>query len=104
MQLWVSSYAGLGEAPSAIAEGQKGMAINALPKIQWMVSISRQIWHKSTLYWGTPITPFPFSIVCCRYPGLNVPLGTITPALLRLYPVWDQIRNDSRFQKLVSEK
>ena len=27
-----------------------------------------------------------------------------TPALLRLDPVWDQIRNDPRFQELASEK
>src|SRR6266545_3257905 len=30
--------------------------------------------------------------------------GAITPALLRLDPVWDQIRNDPRFQQLASEK
>jgi len=30
--------------------------------------------------------------------------GAITPALLRLDPRWDQIRNDPRFQELVSEK
>jgi len=28
----------------------------------------------------------------------------ITPALLRLDPVWDQIRNDPRFQELAAEK
>ena len=28
----------------------------------------------------------------------------ITPALLRLDPVWDQIRNDPRFQELAVEK
>jgi hypothetical protein len=36
---------------------------------------------------------------------LQIPYGdAITPALLRLDPVWDQIRNDPRFQELVSEK
>jgi serine/threonine-protein kinase len=29
---------------------------------------------------------------------------SLTPALLRLDPVWDPIRNDPRFQKLVEEK
>src|SRR5262245_40917445 len=29
--------------------------------------------------------------------------GAITPALLRLDPVWDQIRNDPRFQELAAE-
>jgi hypothetical protein len=36
---------------------------------------------------------------------LQIPGGTpITPALLRLDPVWDQIRNDPRFQKLAAKK
>ena len=30
--------------------------------------------------------------------------GETTPALLRLDPVWDQIRNDPRFQELAAEK
>ena len=30
--------------------------------------------------------------------------GAITPALLRLDPLWDQIRNDPRFQELATEK
>jgi serine/threonine-protein kinase len=28
----------------------------------------------------------------------------ITPAVLRLDPVWDQIRNDPRFRELAAEK
>ena len=36
---------------------------------------------------------------------LQIPYsGAITPALLRLHPVWDQIRNDPRFQELAAEK
>ncbi len=36
---------------------------------------------------------------------LQIPYADpITPALLRLDPVWDQIRNDPRFQKLATEK
>jgi hypothetical protein len=31
-------------------------------------------------------------------------MGAITPALLRVDPIWDQIRNDPRFQKLCEEK
>ena len=34
---------------------------------------------------------------------LQIPYGfAITPALLRLDPIWDQIRNDPRFQELVA--
>ncbi len=36
---------------------------------------------------------------------LQIPYGfAITPALLRLDPVWDQIRNDPRLQELAAEK
>ena len=35
---------------------------------------------------------------------LEMPNGEITPALLRLDPIWDQIRNDPRFQELAAEK
>jgi serine/threonine-protein kinase len=36
---------------------------------------------------------------------LQIPYGgAITPALLRLDPVWDQIRNDPRFQELAATK
>ena len=36
---------------------------------------------------------------------LQIPYtDAITPALLRLDPIWDQIRNDPRFQELAAEK
>ena len=36
---------------------------------------------------------------------LQIPYGgAITPALLRLDPVWDPIRNDPRFQELVASR
>ena len=36
---------------------------------------------------------------------LQIPYyGATTPAALRLDPVWDQIRNDPRFQELAAEK
>ena len=36
---------------------------------------------------------------------LQIPYAfAITPALLRLDPMWDQIRNDPRFQELAAEK
>jgi hypothetical protein len=31
-------------------------------------------------------------------------MGAITPALLRVDPVWDQILSDPRFQELAAEK
>ena len=35
---------------------------------------------------------------------LQTTSSAITPAVLRLDPTWDQIRNDPRFQELAAEK
>ena len=35
---------------------------------------------------------------------LEIPGGSLTPALLRLHPFWDPLRSDPRFQKLCEEK
>ncbi len=36
---------------------------------------------------------------------IRIPSATdITPGLMRINPIWDPIRNDPRFQKLVAEK
>ncbi len=35
---------------------------------------------------------------------LKIPGGGLTPALLRLDPIWKPLRNDPRFQKLSEEK
>ena len=53
----------------------------------------------STRCWAMPITRFPFSSGCCRYH-----MAAITPAMLRLDPVWDEIRKDPRFQELAAGK
>ena len=39
-----------------------------------------------------------------RIPFSDMSRGVMTPAMLRLDPVWDQIRNDPRFQELAAEK
>jgi tetratricopeptide (TPR) repeat protein len=95
------AYAGLGEATSAIAEGQKAMAMRPTskdpldgPRIEagmaYIYALLGDADHaipilKRLLH--TPYGPAP-----------------ITPALLRLDPQWDQIRNDPRFQELAAEK
>jgi len=36
---------------------------------------------------------------------LQIPFGaSVSPALLRIDPIWDKIRNDPRFQELAAEK
>ncbi len=96
--------AGLGEAPSAIAEGQKGMAINPTSKDPMDGPDLEADMAQIYALLGDADHAIPILNRLLQIPGLNVPLGTITPALLRLDPVWDQIRDDPRFQELVSAK
>jgi serine/threonine protein kinase len=98
------AYAGLGEAPSAIAEGQKGMAINPTSKDPMEGPDLEADMAQIYALLGDADHAIPILNRLLQIPGLNVPLGTITPALLRLDPVWDQIRSDPRFQELVAEK
>jgi len=92
------AYAGLGEAASAIAEGQKAMAMvptskdpmDGPPKEENMADIYALL--------GDADHAIP---ILKRL--LQIPYG-ITPALLRLEPILDQIRNDPRFQELAAEK
>ena len=89
------AYAGLGETASAIAEGQKAIALQPTSKDSFegpdreyaMAQIYALLGDADQ---ATPILERLLQIPC-----------SLTPAVLRLDPVWDPIRNDPRFQKLV---
>jgi tetratricopeptide (TPR) repeat protein len=92
------AYAGLGEAASAIAEGQKAMAMRPTSKDPFegpgeedsmarIYALLGDADHAVPILKRLQQIPFSFAL---------------TPALLRLDPVWDQIRNDPRFQELAS--
>jgi serine/threonine-protein kinase len=98
------AYAGLGEAPAAIAEGQKAMAINPTSKDPMEGPDLEADMAQIYALLGDADHAIPILNRLVQVPGLNVPLGTITPALLRLDPVWDQIRSNPRFQELLAEK
>jgi serine/threonine protein kinase/Flp pilus assembly protein TadD len=94
------AYAGLGETASAIAEGQKAMAIQPTSKDPVDGPVREETLADIYALLGDGDHAVP---ILKRL--LEIPYGgAITPALLRLDPVWDQIRNDSRFQELASEK
>jgi tetratricopeptide (TPR) repeat protein len=99
-----SAYAGLGEAASAIAEGQKAMAIDPSSKDPVEGPIKEERMANIYALLGDADHAIPILERLLQIPCPNVTVGTITPALLRLDPVWDQIRNDPRFQELASEK
>jgi TolB-like protein/Flp pilus assembly protein TadD len=94
------AYAGLGEADAAIEEGRKAMAVIPASKDaadgpvyeEKMARIFAQLGDADRaidLLKRLLQTPYDFAI---------------TPALLRLDPMFDPLRNDPRFQKLCEEK
>jgi TolB-like protein/class 3 adenylate cyclase/Flp pilus assembly protein TadD len=94
------AYAGLGEAASAVAEGQKGMAMD--PTSQDPLDGPGEEYTMAQIYafLGDADHAIP---VLKRL--LQIPAGGwTTPGLLRMDPVWDPIRNDPRFQELAAEK
>ena len=96
-----AAYAGLGEAASAIAEGQK--AIGLLPSSKNpefgpnleddMARIYAQLGD------ADHAIPMLKRLLRTQYAGATF----LTPATLRLDPIWDPIRNDPRFQELAAE-
>jgi TolB-like protein/Tfp pilus assembly protein PilF len=94
------AYAGLGEAASAIAEGQKAMAMDPTSKDPLDGPEEEEAMAHIYALLGDADQAIP---ILKRL--LQIPSGAaITPALLQLDPVWDQIRTDPRFQELIAEK
>jgi len=96
-----AAYAGLGEAASAIAEGEKAMAL--LPSSKnpefgpdlegEMARIYAQLGD------ADHAIPMLKRLLRTQHPSA----AFLTPATLRLDPIWDRIRNDPRFQELAAE-
>ena len=90
------AYAGLGEATSAVAEGQKAMALHPASKDPFEGPGQEETMARIYALLGDADHAIPIlkRLLQIPYP--------ITPALLRLDPIWDSIRNDPRFQELAS--
>jgi serine/threonine protein kinase len=96
------AHAGLGEAASAIAEGQKAMATHPTSKDPFGGPEEEDRMARIYALLGDADHAIP---ILKRL--LQIPCGTalfLTPATLRLDPIWDQIRNDPRFQELAEKK
>jgi serine/threonine-protein kinase len=92
------AYAGLGEAASAIAEGQKAMAMRPTSKDPFEGPGEEGRMAQIYALLGDADHAIPILKRLLQIPGGFA----LTPALLRLDPVWDQIRSDPRFQELAS--
>jgi TolB-like protein/cytochrome c-type biogenesis protein CcmH/NrfG len=96
-----AAYAGLGEATSAIAEGQK--AIGLLPSSknpEFGHDLEDEMAHiYAQLGDADHAIPMLKRLLRTHYPSATF----LTPATLRLDPIWDPIRKDPRFQELIAE-
>jgi serine/threonine-protein kinase len=90
------AYAGLGEAASAVAEGQKAMALHPTSKDPFEGPGQEENMAEIYALLGDADHAIPILKRLLQIPYIA------TPALLRLDPVWDQIRTDPRFQKLAA--
>jgi tetratricopeptide (TPR) repeat protein len=94
------AYAGLGDASRAISEGQKGMAGQPTSEDPFEGPLREEEMAQIYALLGDADKAIP---ILERW--IHVSSATsIAPALLRIDPIWDPIRNDPRFQELIAEK
>jgi tetratricopeptide (TPR) repeat protein len=99
------AYMGLGDKAAAFRFAEQGIAANPVEKdailgpgeIEALARVSAQM--------GEPERAISVLEKLLQIPGGHwIPPTPLTPALLRLDPMFDPLRNDPRFQKLCEEK
>jgi serine/threonine-protein kinase len=94
------AYAGLGEAASAIAEGQKAMGLHPTSKDPFGGPQNEDRMARIYALLENADHAIPILQRLLQMPAFSA----LTPALLRLDPIWDPLRADPAFQKLCEEK
>ena len=93
------AYAGLGNAAAAVSEGQKGMELQ--PSTEDPFEGPNREEQMAQIY--ALLGDADHAIPILQRLVHTSAYTEIVPTLLRLNPIWDSIRNDPRFQELVSE-
>jgi len=96
---------GLGDKAAALALSERAMAANPIEKDRLTGPWSLEILARVAAQMGEPDRAIAAlqKLLSIPYAGSLSTIMPLTPALLRLDPMFDPLRNDPRFQKLVED-